>query len=192
MASAAEQLGRDAQRYSSVAIAFHWLIAALIVLNLVLGLFHDDFGREARSSMMFVHKATGITILALSLLRLLWRLGHRPPPPDPVLKRWEAMLAGLVHRLFYLLLIAIPLSGWMLSSSSNRPTDYNGLFEIAPLPVPQTDDIHDALEDTHELLGKLMIALIILHVAGALKHHAQGHRHLTARMAPWLGGAKRS
>ena len=61
----------------------------------------------------------------------------------------------------------------MLSSSSNRATDYFGLFEIALLPVPQTDDAHDALEETHELLGKLMIALVLLHVAGALKHHAQ-------------------
>lgn len=192
MASAAEEVGRDSQRYSSVAIAFHWLIAALIVLNLVLGLVHEDFGREARSWMMFVHKATGITILALSLARLGWRLLHRPPPADPVLKAWERRLAGLVHAFFYVLLIAIPLSGWMLSSSSNRPTDYFGLFEIAPLPVPQTDDAHDALEETHELLGKLMIALILLHVAGALKHHAQGHRHLTARMAPWLGGSART
>lgn len=186
MASAAEQIGRYAQRYSSVAIAFHWLIAALIILNLFLGFFHDDFGSEARSWMMFFHKATGITILALSLARFGWRLAHRPPPYDAVLKAWERRLAGLVHFLFYVLLLAIPLSGWMLSSSSNRPTDYFGLFEIAPLPVPQTDAAHDALEETHELLGKLMIALIILHVAGALKHHAQGHRHLIARMAPWL------
>ena len=184
MASAAEQVGRDAQRYSSVAIAFHWLIAALIVLNLFLGLYHEDFGRDARSWMMFIHKATGITILGLSLARLLWRLGHRPPAFDPVLKPWEATLARAVHALFYLLLIAIPLSGWMMSSSSNRPTDYFGLFEIAPLPVPRTDDVHDALEETHELLGKLMIVLILLHVAGALKHHLQGHKHLMARMAP--------
>ncbi len=192
MASAAERLGRDSLRYSSVAIAFHWLIAALIILNLALGFLHEDFGREARSWMMFIHKATGITILALSLARLAWRLIHRPPAADPVLKPWERRLAGLVHALFYVLLVAIPLSGWLLTSSSNRPTDYFGLFEIAPLPVPQTDDVHDMLEETHELLALLMIGLILLHVAGALKHHAQGHRHLTARMAPWLGGASRT
>jgi cytochrome b561 len=186
MASAAEQLGRDAQRYSSVAIALHWLIAALIVLNLILGFFHEDFGRETRSWMMFFHKATGITILALSLARLVWRLAHRPPPIDPILQAWEAGLARAVHWLFYALLIAMPLSGWMLSSSSDRGVDYFGLFDIAPLPISRSDDMHDLLEEAHELLAFSMIALILLHVAGALKHHVQGHRHLTARMVPWL------
>ena len=186
MASAAEQLGRYAQRYSSVAIAFHWVIAALIIVNLLLGFFHGDFGRETRSSMMLVHKATGITILALSVARLLWRLGHRPPPFDPVLRRWEAGLAHVIHWLFYALLIAIPLSGWLLSSSSDRPVDFFGLFDIPPLPVSRGDDAHDFLEEAHELLGLSMVGLIVLHVAGALKHHVQGHRHLIGRMAPWL------
>lgn len=165
---------------------FHWGIAALIVANLFLGLYHDDFGREARTWMMFFHKATGITILALSIARLLWRLGHRPPPFDAVIRPWEALLARTTHWLFYALMIAIPLSGWMLSSSSNRPTDFFGLFEIPPLPVSRSDAAHDRLEDAHEFLGKLMIGLILLHVAGALKHHLQGHRHLIGRMGPWL------
>ena len=64
--------------------------------------------------------------------------------------------------------------------------DYFGLFDIAPLPISRSDDMHDLLEEAHELLAFSMIALILLHVAGALKHHVQGHRHLTARMVPWL------
>ena len=172
--------------YGRVAIWFHWIIAGLVIANLFLGLYHDDFGKVATSWMMFFHKATGITVLGLSIARLLWRLGHRPPPFDAVLRPWEARLAGITHWLFYALMIAIPLSGWMLSSSSDRPVNYWGIFEIGVLPVPRTDDAHDLFEEAHELLGKVMIGLILLHVAGAMKHHLQGHRHLIGRMAPML------
>ncbi|HWH18588.1 MAG TPA: cytochrome b [Allosphingosinicella sp.] len=186
MASAADPLGQSAMRYSRVAMWFHWILAALIVANLFLGLFHEDFGRAATPWMMFYHKATGITILALSLARLLWRLGHRPPPFDQALRPWEALLARITHWLFYVLMIAIPLTGWMLSSSSGRTTNYFGLFEIGLLPVSRSDAAHDLFEELHEILGKLMIGLILLHLAGALKHHLQGHRHLIGRMGPWL------
>lgn len=169
---------------------FHWVIAALVILNLFLGFYHEDFGRAATSWMMFFHKATGITVLALSIARLLWRLGHRPPPFDEVLRPWEALLARVTHWLFYVLMIALPLTGWALSSSSDRPTNYFGLFEISVLPVPQTDEAHDLFEDAHELLGKLMLVLIVLHLAGAAKHHLQGHRHLIGRMGPWLYGQR--
>ena len=166
-------------RYSRGAMWFHWVIAVLVVANLLLGLYHEDFGKAARAWLMFFHKANGITLLGLTIARLLWRLGHRPPPFDPVMLPWEKLLAGFVHRLFYLLLIVIPLTGWMLSSSSDRPVNFWGLFEIGTLPVPRSDE-------AHELLGKGMIGLIALHVAGALKHHLQGHRHLIGRMGPWL------
>ncbi len=186
MASAADPAGQSAMRYSSVAMWFHWVIAALIVANLFLGLYHEDFGKAARSWMMFFHKATGLTILALSLMRLMWRIGHRPPPFDSVLRPWESLLARATHWAFYVLMIALPVTGWALSSSSNRPVNYFGLVEISPLPVPRTDPVHDRLEDTHELLGKLMIGLIALHLLGALKHVAKGDRHVIARMGPFL------
>jgi cytochrome b561 len=95
-------------------------------------------------------------------------------------------LASAVHWLFYAALIAIPLTGWMLSSSSNRATSFFGLFDIAPLPVSRSEDAHELFEELHEIFAKLTIGLIILHVLGAAKHHFQGHRHLIGRMAPWL------
>ncbi|MBA3676442.1 MAG: cytochrome b [Sphingosinicella sp.] len=173
-------------RYSRVAMWFHWTIAALAVLNIFLGFYHEDFGKAARAWMMFIHKSTGVTVLGLSLARLLWRLGHRPPPFDAVLRPWEATLARITHWLFYGLLIAIPITGWMLSSTSDRPIDFFGLFEIGTLPVSRSHAMHETMEEVHELLGKLMIGLILLHVAGALKHHLQEHRHLIGRMGPWL------
>jgi cytochrome b561 len=175
----------DLARYSSVAVLLHWIIAALIVLNLLLGFFHEDFEKPVRSAMMNVHKATGLTILVLTLARVAWRFGHRPPPFDPVLKRWEVGLARAVHWLFYALLIVLPLSGWILVSTSGRVTSWFGLFDVGPLPVSRAKDVHELFEEAHKLLAYGILTLLALHVGGALKHHLDGHRHLVGRMAPW-------
>jgi cytochrome b561 len=179
----------DLARYSRVAVWLHWLIALLIAVNLLLGFFHEDFDKPVRSAMMDVHKSTGLTILLLSLARLAWRLGHRPPPFDPAMKAWEVGVARLVHWLFYLLLVALPLTGWMIVSTRGRATSWFGLFDVSPLPVAQGDDIHEFFEEAHEFLAYGILALLALHVAGALKHHFEGHRHRIGRMAPWVRGS---
>jgi cytochrome b561 len=187
-------LAPDFARYSKVAIWMHWIIAALIALNLALGFFAEEFEKPVRSALMNVHKATGFAILFLTLVRIAWRLGHRPPPFDPVLKAWEAMLARLIHGLFYVFLIVMPVTGWLVvSTGSGRATSFFGLFDIAALPVSRGEDTHELWEEVHELLAYAALALIALHVAGALKHHFDGHRHLMGRMAPWVrGGDRRS
>ncbi|HYD38413.1 MAG TPA: cytochrome b [Allosphingosinicella sp.] len=176
----------DLARYSRVAVWLHWLIATLIVVNLLLGFFRGEFDKPVRAAMMDVHKATGLTILLLSLARLGWRLGHRPPPFDPVMKAWEAAVARLVHWLFYLLMIALPLTGWMIVSTNGRSTSWFGLFDVAALPVAQGEEIHEFFEEVHEWLAYGILVLLALHVGGALRHHLAGHRHLVGRMAPWL------
>ena len=186
MATSAAMAGQEAARYTRVAIWLHWIIAALVATNLFLGFFHEDFGKAATPWLMFYHKSFGLTVLGLTLVRLLWRLTHRPPAFDPLMKRWEAWLAGLIHGLFYVALIAIPLSGWLLTSNDGRSTSFYGLFDLGPLPVSRGDDTHELLEEVHELLGWTMLGLMLLHVLGALKHHLGGHRHLIGRMAPWL------
>lgn len=175
----------DLARYSRVAMWLHWIIALLVILNLLLGFYHEDFDKPVRSAMMTVHKATGLTILVLTLIRLAWRLGHRPPPFDPVMKAWEVGLARALHWLFYALLIVMPLTGWLVVSTSGRVTSWFGLFDVAPLPVTRSEDAHELMEEVHKYLGYGMLALLALHVGGALKHHLAGHRHLIGRMAPW-------
>ncbi len=186
MASAVEAMSLTAMRYSRVAMWFHWIIAALIVLNLLLGFFRGEFDRPVASVMMTVHKATGFTILALSVARLAWRIGNRPPAFESVLARWEVALARLTHAAFYALMIIIPLTGWLLSSSNGRSTSFFWLFDIPPLPVSRSEDSHELWEQMHGLLGYAITALLALHIAGAAKHHFQGHRHLIGRMGPWL------
>jgi cytochrome b561 len=187
MATAAAMTGTEAARYTRVAVALHWIIAALIVLNLLLGLFHDDFAKASRASVMMIHKSTGFTVLALSLARLAWRLTHRPPAPYAALRPWERMLAAATHWLFYVLMIALPLSGWILSSGGGRATRYFGTFSIPPLGVSKVTG--RTFGDVHEWLGWTILLLLVLHVAGALKHHFAGPRDYIGRMAPW--GARR-
>lgn len=187
-AAGAAALDYDGARYSRGAVWLHWIIAGLIVVNLLLGFLHEDFAKPTRGVMMGWHKSIGFTVLGLTLVRIAWRLSHRPPPFDPVLKRWEAGLARLVHGLFYALLLAIPLSGWLIVSTGMKvaPTRFFWLFDIGALPVTPGEALHDFAEEAHELLGYAMLLLLVLHVGGAVKHHLDGHRHLIGRMAPWL------
>jgi cytochrome b561 len=157
----------DPARYSRVAILLHWVIAALILVNLYLGLFHEDMSKPVRASMMFYHKAIGLTVLALTLLRLAWRLGHRPPPYDAAMKRWELGLARVTH--------------W----TSGKPTSWFGLSNVPALPIARGDDAHDLWDSVHVFLGWAMLVLVVLHILGALKHQLQGHRQIFGRMAPW-------
>ena len=177
----------DLARYSRVAVWLHWIIALLIVANLLLGFFREDFDKPVRAVMMGWHKSIGLTVIALTVARLSWRLVHRPPPFDPAMKRWEASVARLVHGLFYLLLLAIPLSGWLIVSTGEKvnPTSVYWLFDVGPLPVTPGEDQHEFAEEAHKLLGYAMLFLLALHVGGALKHHLEGHRQLIGRMSPW-------
>ena len=185
-AAGAVALDYEQARYSKVAILLHWAIALLIILNWPLGYFRGAFPRDWQ--IITLHKSIGFTVLALTLVRIGWRLAHRPPAFDPVLKRWETGLAHAVHMLFYLLLLALPISGWVMGSAGTRggTTSYFWLFPIGPLPIAQSEELHDSMEALHGLMGWAMLALVILHVAGALKHHLEGHRHLLRRMAPFL------
>jgi cytochrome b561 len=175
-------------RYSSVAIAFHWTIGILIIANLLGGLLHESFGDAAAGLIIGLHKATGILILFLSLARLAWRLGHRPPPLAVTLKRWEIGLAHATHWLFYIMMIALPMTGWLMSSAGSRkwPISFFGLFDVPFLPVAQDKAFSHTMGESHEILGFLTIGLVVLHVAAALKHHLFDGDNTVERMIPIL------
>lgn len=171
-------------RYSSTAIAFHWIIAALVLFNLWLGLFHDSLPRDWK--VMPVHKAMGITILVLSIARLAWRLGYTAPPLPSSVPRWERVSARTVEWIFYAALIILPLSGWMMVSGAEvrRPLDWFGLFPIPYLPVSRAAG--GVGHEVHELLGYAAAALVVLHVLAALYHHLIARDSTLVRMLPIL------
>jgi cytochrome b561 len=169
-------------RYTRVAIALHWTIAVLVIVNLTIGLLHDSLLRGA----LPLHKSIGMLVLALSLVRLLWRFTHRPPPLPATVQRWEKGLAHAVHWLLYALMILIPLSGWVFTSASPKrhPLDFFGLFPLPMFPVTQDRDISHMVAERHEQLAWLMIALILLHVGAALKHRFVDRDRTLDRMLP--------
>ena len=171
-------------RYTNGAIAFHWLIAAAVLVNLCIGIWHDSLPRAW--GVMPVHKATGITVLALSLARLGWRLTHRPPPLPSIAPPWERTAAHAAHWTLYALTIAVPLTGWMMSSTGTplRPLNWYGLFPIPYLPIsPAAGDFgHDA----HTFLGYALAALVVVHILAALRHHLILRDSTLVRMLPIL------
>ncbi len=166
-------------RYSGAAIVFHWTIAAGVLLNLWIGIVGGSFA---------IHKAVGITVLVLTIGRVAWRLAHRPPPLPATVPGWQRGLAHATHWSLYALLLAMPLTGWAMASGGavRRPLTWFGLFDIPYLPVsPPTAS---AAQDGHAVLGYMMLALVALHVAGALHHHFVVRDRVLARMVPALDG----
>ena len=161
----------QARRYSGVAMVFHWLIAIAVIVNWRLAEnAHHAASREAGAAIMASHKALGITILVLSVLRLAWRLMHRPPPISSTYQPWERILARSVHVIFYVLLIGLPLAGWLASSLRGQGVDIFGLFTLPALPVGENASLGGTIFEAHATAGSIMIYLIALHILGVLKH----------------------
>ncbi len=179
----------SARRYSVGAMVFHWLIAILIMLNFLGAWVAEDMPKTEAMQVMGNHKAIGITVLIMSIARILWRLAHRlqQPPLLESLKAWEAALAKVVHTLFYFLMVAIPLSGWAMHSveSGGKPVGVFGLFSYPSLPLAHDKAMGEIFEDTHGMLTTLMLALLLLHVVGAIKHMVIDRDGTMRRMLPW-------
>ena len=171
-------------RYSKVAVALHWLIALCIIAAILIAEVTEDWEGPSRGLAMMFHKSFGISILGLSVARIVWRITHRPPVMDAHMKTWEKGLAHLIHTLFYLLMIGMPITGWIMSSAPVEPypLTFFGLFDVPYLPVQGNKVAGEIANEGHEIAGKVMIALILLHVAGALKHSIIDKRPSLSRM----------
>ena len=181
-------------RYTRLAMLLHWLVAALIVANVALiwsvGLLPESSVRP----VIDTHKSIGITVLGLAVLRLLWRIGHKPPAL-PNYARWERLSAHAAHIALYALIFAMPLSGWLHDSAWNgaatHPMYWFGLFEWPRIPVfnaldpARRDVVHSQWGAIHTWCSYILYALLAAHIAGALKHQwLDGHKELQ-RILPW-------
>ena len=182
-------------RYGTVAMAFHWAIAAAILFMLWLGPFIASLPEtDARQFPLFqLHKSIGLSILILSLLRLGWRVLHPVPALPSHMARWERAAARGVHAVFYLLMIAVPLLGWASVSAAplGVPTMWFGLFEWPHIPMldylPRAEKriLDPLLIRTHGLFAFAMLGLVVLHVLAALKHHFRDRDNVLKHMLPW-------
>ena len=175
-----------ARRYDPIAITLHWLLALLIIGTFCFGTYMADLPLSpSRLRLFSYHKWAGITILALSALRLLWRLGHRPPPDVPM-PDWQQRAAHLTHGLMYALFFAIPLVGWAYSSAAGFPVVVYG---VLPLPdfMPVNRDLAASIKPWHGTLAWTLAVIVVLHVAAALKHQFVDRDGLMQRMRPGRG-----
>ncbi len=184
-----------AVRYGTVAMTLHWLIALLIIGNLCSGIFLAnimDDDNPLHFTFIQMHKSIGLTVLMLSVLRLLWRLVNPVPPLPPGMSLPLRIAARGTHYLFYFLIIAIPLSGWAWASSSTTgiPTFYFGLFQWPNIPfladLPHGAKIANShmFHGYHVYLAYSTAVLLVLHVGAALYHHYQRRDEVLKRMWP--------
>jgi len=169
------------EKYTKPAVILHWLIGLAMLYNLISMLILDDNARSR--PFIDLHKSIGITVLGLVVMRLLWRAANTPPALPDTYKPWERTLSHAVHGMLYLMILVMPLSGWIMNSASiNKDTGQPygiDLFHIAPwfnLPFFNGMDAaahkgwHEFFGGVHALGGWALLALLILHVGGALKH----------------------
>lgn len=200
-------------RYTTVAIVLHWLIALSIIGLIAVGFWMsttadalDTMTREERRALgpqlvqvYQLHKSMGLSVLVLSLIRLGWRLAHKPPPAPAATPAWQKAVAAITHGAFYVLMIAAPLTGWAYVSSGfnaegeafSATTMWFGLFEVPHIPfiAEAGEEMRKAIAasayEAHELVAYATIALLVLHIGAALKHQFIDRDGVAGRMSPF-------
>ena len=176
-------------RYTSVAVALHWVLGIALVAMFGFGLYMTDLPFSPQRLKLYNwHKWAGVTILLLSLLRLVWRLTHRPPAlPAAIVSKmpgWQTLVHSATHMALYALFFVVPLIGWAYSSAAGFPVV---LFGVLPLPdfVSPDKDLAALIKPWHEISAFALAGLVVLHLAAALKHHFIDRDGLITRILPW-------
>jgi cytochrome b561 len=197
-------MNQSISRYTKTAIILHWLIALGVFVMFALGWYMSDLPKEAPKLMSLdvfdlgiytwqfaeetsarafyfnLHKSIGVTLFALILIRIFWRITHRPPAMLPSLKAWERKLATGAHHLLYLLMVALPVSGIIMATYSKYGIKWFGLDLIQGL---DDKNMREFFKESHEVIGVIILLVIILHIAGALKHQFIDKDETSKRMS---------
>ena len=177
---------QDAPRYTRFAVAMHWIVAAIVLVQYPLGWLMQQIPKNPpgqRAEVFNVHKSIGLTILALMIVRLGWRLAHRPPDFPPM-AAWQARLAKVTHFALYAALIGLPLAGYLGSAFSGYPVRFFGV--VLPQWAPKNAAVKEWMSTAHLVLAWTLLAAFALHLAGVLKHLFVDRDALLERMA-WRG-----
>ena len=176
--------GPTRRRYGATAQVLHWIVAGLIVTQFVLARMAAHLPLGARKlALLAEHKSFGMTVLLLAVLRLVWRLTHPPPALPTDMHRVERLLARVIHVSFYVLLFAMPLSGWLMSSAKNYSVSWFGAFTWPNLIAPN-EAAFSYFKALHHLLSDALFAIASLHVLAAFKHHFWDKDDVLVRMLP--------
>lgn len=171
-------------RYTFTAIWLHWLMAALLAALFALGLYMTDIPLSPLKLKLYAwHRWAGVLAFLLVAFRIAWRAVHRPPALPESMSRLMRRAAHAGHAALYLLMIAVPVSGWLMSSAKGVPTV---LFGVLPIPdlLSRNEELGEALEEVHEWLNYLLAALVVGHATIAIKHHVVDKDDILTRMLP--------
>ncbi len=170
--------------YGLVAQLFHWAIVVGIALQYIWAWRADETDSIRLEYQLIVqHKSIGMTVLALAILRIGWRLFNRPPALPAGMKRWERLAATFTHWALYGVILMLPISGWIYSSAAGYGAEFYGLLDIPDL-VGTSEALEDVFHEIHELLGIALLVLVGVHVAAALQHHFIKKDNVLKRMLP--------
>ena len=177
--------GGTEERYTRVAIGLHWLIALLLMAQFAFGWYLHEIPRGVpeRGYFVNIHKSTGMLLGLLILFRLLWRLTHKVPPLPDSVPRWERRAAAVSHVLLYVLMIVMPLSGYIASNFSKWGVKFFNVLEFPPWGF-EDKQIYAFFNDTHFVTSWLLLVAVILHVLAALKHALIDRDMVFSRMLP--------
>lgn len=160
----------EGTRFGVISIINHWTIAVLIIVMLAIGLYMDSLPRgPGRGEWIDLHKSIGIIVLVLGAWRVLWRIIQRFPDEVCEMPHWQEMASKAVHIALLVLIVAMPLSGYMTSSTGGHDVSFFGLFHLPQLP--ENKALSELASEVHEILADLLMIVLVLHVAAALKHH---------------------
>lgn len=173
------------ERYHPTAIALHWLVAALLIGGFALGQYMTGLTLSPTKLQLYsLHKWIGVTAFLLALTRLAWRLTKGTPPAAPM-PRWQHLIAETTHRVLYLLMLLIPLTGWLMSSAKGYQTVYFGVLPIPDL-LAKNVALGELLATYHAQLNLLLAALVLAHAGAAVKHHLIDRDRVMQRMLPFV------
>ncbi|MEZ5500890.1 MAG: cytochrome b [Steroidobacteraceae bacterium] len=172
--------------WGGVAKFLHWLVVLLVIAQFVLASMADDLAPGLQKlALLARHKSFGVTIFAIALVRVVWRFANPTPELPATMKGYERLLARGTHLLLYLVLLVMPLSGWLMSSAKGYSVSWFGLVQLPDL-VGRDDGVFDAMHELHESLAYALVAIATLHLLAALKHHFVNRDNILRRMLPFV------
>ncbi|MFY2763046.1 cytochrome b [Arenimonas sp. MALMAid1274] len=175
----------DANQWGAVSLALHWITVAMVLGLVLVGFLMQELPNAQKVAVYALHKSFGLTVLALTVLRLLWRLVAGAPAPVPGTPRWQAWAASATHVALYFVLLAMPISGWLYNSAAGYPLQWFKLFNLPSLSARSTE-IREFAHDAHETLFLVLAAIVTVHALAAFKHHYFDRDRTLVRMLPIL------
>lgn len=173
-----------AAQYTGTAKVLHWLMALLIIGLFALGQYMSDLSMSPRKLQLYSwHKWVGVTVFMLLLVRVGWRITHQPPALPEQMSKLQRIASHVGHTALYLLMIAIPISGWLMSSAKGYQTVWFGVLPI-PDVLGKDKQLGDALAELHGALNGLLMFIVVIHVLAALKHHFIDRDNILRRILP--------